>query len=131
MGEIVTASHHELADTLIEIWGKQARDGFLLSDPSLIDIPTREVFDEQTGVAFRFRWMPHREIRGDIKALEQKGILNPDRDETKLFRDARDAQGRHCFLCESNIVECHPKEILVGMRLLGREYIAGPNFSWI
>jgi len=131
MGEIVRSSNGGLADTLIEIWRTQAREGFLLSDPNLIDIPTREVFDEPTGVTFRFRWMPHREIRGNIKALEQKGILNPNRDEMILFRDARDSHGRHCFLCESNIAECHPKEILVGMRLLGREFIGGANFAWI
>lgn len=120
-----------LADTLIETWAQQGRDGFLLSDPKTVEIETAEVRDEPTGVLFRFRWMPHREIRGDVSELERRGILNPDRDESKLFRDPRDPKGRHCFLCEQNIRECHPMERLVPMTLAGREYRAGANFAWI
>ena len=75
--------------------------------------------------------MPHREIRGDVAELERRGILNPDRNEAGLFRDPRDSSGRHCFLCSKNIVECHPMEVLVPMKLAGRDYLAGANFSWI
>jgi len=50
-----------------------------------------------------FLWMPHREIRGDVAELERRGILNPQRDEKKLFRDPRDP----------------------------RDYYAGANFAWI
>jgi len=120
-----------LADRLVETWRRQGRDGFLLCDPAAARIETRLARDEATGVAFRFRWMPHREIRGDVAELERRGILNPERDESRLFRDPRDPRGRHCFLCADNIRECHPKEVLVPMRLAGRKYYAGANFAWI
>ncbi|MDY7109953.1 MAG: DUF4922 domain-containing protein [Planctomycetota bacterium] len=120
-----------LATILEETWAAQGRDGFLLTDPAGAGTETRQVRDEQTGVAFRFVWMPHRELRGDVAELERRGILNPDRDESKLFRDPADQTGRHCFLCRQNIEECHPMEVLVPMTLAGREYYAGANFAWI
>lgn len=122
---------HGLADTLIDVWAQQGRDGFLLSDPQTAQIETRHAADEDCGVRFRFRWMPHREIRGDVNELERRGILNPQRDEARLFRDPRDRQGRHCFLCADNIRECHPLEQLVPLKLAGRDYFAGANFAWI
>lgn len=122
---------NDLARTLIETWAAQNRDGFLLSDPDTVEIETREEFDARCGVNFRFRWMPHREIRGDVAELERRGILDPDRDEHMLFRDPRDPHARHCFLCEPNIRECHPLERLVPMKLAGRDYFAGANFAWI
>jgi hypothetical protein len=120
-----------LASRLIRTWEQQGREGFLLSDPATAGIQTRLARDERAGVEFRFRWMPHREIRGDVAELERRGILNPDRDESRLFRDPRDPKGRHCFLCEANIHECHPMERLVPLRLAGRDYYAGANFAWI
>lgn len=126
-----TTNVDNLAQLLIDTWAQQGRDGFLLSDPKTAKIETSTALDEQTGVPFRFRWMPHREIRGDVKELERRGILNPDRDESKLFRDPRDPNQRHCFLCEDNIKECHPMERLVPLTLAGRDYFAGANFAWI
>ncbi|MEA1903021.1 MAG: DUF4922 domain-containing protein [Actinomycetota bacterium] len=120
-----------LTDTLIATWRSQGRDGFLLSDPDAPDIEVRNVADPISGVSFRFRWLPHREMRTDIAELERRGILNPDRDETKLFRDSRDRSGRFCFLCEENIRECNPMEDLIPMSLAGRRYLAGANFAWI
>lgn len=125
------ASGNSLAETLVDTWAAQGRDGFLLSDPASADIPTREFVDPSTGVPFRFRWMPHRELRGDVAELERRGILNADRNEDRLFRDSRDPSGRHCFLCAENIAECHPLEALVPLRLAGRAYFAGANFAWI
>ena len=120
-----------LVATLIETWATQGRDAFLLTDPSSVEIPTREAIDSTNGVPYRFRWMPHRELRGDVAELERRGILNPRRDEGRLFRDGRDTTGRHCFLCAANIAECHPMEILVPLELAGRRYFAGANFAWI
>ena len=120
-----------LGDALIENWAQQGRDGFLLSDPDLSEIGTSHAEDSDCGVRFQFRWMPHREIRGDVAELERRGILNPHRDESKLFRDPRDPAGRHCFLCAENIHECHPMEALLPLRLGGRDYYAGANFAWI
>jgi hypothetical protein len=120
-----------LADLLQRTWEQQAQDGFLLSDPHTVEIGTREVTDSGSGVRYRFRWMPHREIRGNIAELEKRGILNPNRDESKLFRDARDPHGRHCFLCAENIKECHPLETMVPLELAGQRYYAGANFAWI
>jgi hypothetical protein len=120
-----------LAETLVNTWAQQGRDGFLLSDPRTATIESAHALDERSGVRFRFRWMPHREIRADGAELERRGILNPQRDEGKLFRDPRDPSGRHCFLCAGNIRECHPLEKLVPLRLAGRDYLAGANFAWI
>lgn len=120
-----------LTDTLIETWRSQGRDGFLLSDPDAPDIEVRNVQDPVSGVSFRFRWLPHREIRTDIAELERRGILNADCDEAKLFSDPRDPSGRFCFLCEENIRECNPMEELIPMALAGRHYLAGANFAWI
>ncbi len=121
----------ELARKLLDTWKQQAEDGFLLSDPATANIETSEVADPECGIRYRFRWMPHREIRGDVAELQRRGILNPDRDESKLFRDPRDPNKRHCFLCKENIAECHPLERLVPLDLAGRRYWAGANFSWI
>jgi len=120
-----------LATRLVETWATQGQDGFLLSDPANAEIATREAVDPANGVAYRFRWMPHREMRGDVAELQRRGILNKDRDEDKLFRDKRDPQGRHCFLCAANIAVCHPMETLVPLTLAGQEYFAGANFAWI
>jgi len=128
---VATFSSTNLADRLIETWAQQGREGFLLSDPESAEIETREHADARCGVTWRFRWMPHREVRGDVAELERRGILDAERDESKLFRDPRDGKGRHCFLCRSNIAECHPMERLVPMRLAGRAYLAGANFAWI
>ena len=120
-----------LEEKLREVWRAQADQGFLLTDPAVMQIPTREALDEASGVVYRFRWVPHREIRGNVAELERRGILNPKRDADKLFYDPRDPFGRHCFLCPGNIAECHPREVLLPIRLAGRDYLAGANFAWI
>lgn len=120
-----------LAQKLIDTWAQQGQDGFLLSPPEEAAVEERRLHDGLTGIDFRFRWLPHRELRGDVKELEKRGIINPDRDESKLFRDERDPSGRHCFLCEQNVREVHPKEELVPLQLDGVDYFAGTNFAWI
>ena len=125
------SSSADLADRLIDNWTRQVDEGFILSDPSKVGTATRHVLDPSCGVQFRFQWMPHREIRGDVAELERRGILNPNRDESKLFRDPRDPHKRHCFLCRDNIRECHPMERLLPLKLAGRDYLAGANFAWI
>ncbi len=127
----MTVHTTDIAGQLLETWAAQGRDGFLLSDPRTAEIGTREAADDICGIGFRFRWLPHRELRGDVAQLEARGILNPTRDEAKLFRDPRDPHGRHCFLCEKNIAECHPMEKLVPLTLANRKYLAGANFAWI
>lgn len=121
----------ELGHRLQGTWAAQGNDGFLLTDPNGDGIATRKVIDEMTGVTYRFRWMPHREIRGDVAELERRGILNPDRDTSRLFADPRDPHRRHCFLCKDNIAECHPMEVLLPVKLAGSDYLAGANFAWI
>lgn len=120
-----------LADVLVETWAQQARAGFLLSDPDGAADDTRSARDPACGVRYRFRWLPHREIRGDVAELERRGILSRQRDDAALFRDPRDPLGRHCFLCAANIRACHPREVLVPLRLAGEDYLAGANFAWI
>lgn len=121
----------ELAGLLTATWQRQADVGFLLAPPDEAGVEERAVRDDISGVVFRFRWMPHRELRVDTAALERRGILNPNRDEEALYRDPRDPSGRHCFLCWENIAECHPMEELIPLLLAGREYLAGANFAWI
>jgi len=123
--------HNPLAETLIETWEAQGRAGFLLTDPAKAEMSVREAFDDRCGVSYRFLWMPHREVRSNVPELQRRGILDPHRDESKLFRDPRDTDGRHCFLCPKNVAECHPMETLVPVRLVGRDYFAGANFAWI
>jgi len=118
-----------LADTLTDTWKLQEEEGFLLSDPAGID--ERTLPDPDIGIAWRLRWMPHREIRSNTAELERRGILNPNRRHEILFRDPRDPSGRHCFLCQKNINECNPMERLIPVRLAGRDYLIGANFSWI
>ena len=120
-----------LDEVLSATWQDQADVGFLLSDPASADIEIRTFPDPVSGLAFRFRWLPHREVRSDVAELERRGILSPDRSEVPLFCDSRDPSGRHCFLCVDNIAVCHPLEELVPMQLAGRDYAAGANFAWI
>lgn len=117
----------DLARRLLEVWERQAADGFLLGPPGQIE--TRTGFDPRSRVAFRFVWLPHREARHDIAELERRGILDPERDETLLHRDPRDG-GRHCFLCPANIRLAHPRQILVDLDLGNRRFAAGVNFAW-
>lgn len=127
----MTTAPVNLADRLTATWRSQGEVGFLLTDPADPAIETRSVHDPVSGVSFRFRWLPHREVRGDVAELERRGILAPERDDAGLFCDPRDPSGRHCFLCVENIAICHPLEELVPMRLDGRDYVAGANFAWI
>lgn len=126
-----TSTREGLAGVLTSVWEEQGRIGFLLSDPDEAGIEIEIDRDPVSGVPFRFRWMPHRELRTNVAVLEERGILDPDRDEASLFRDPRDPSGRFCFLCPDNIRECNPREELVPLRLAGRDYVAGANFAWI
>ena len=119
-----------LARRLIDTWEDQIGSGFILGDPHA-PVETRFVPDPESGVTFRLRWLPHRELRTDTGALESLGILNPDRDEAALLRDPRDPSGRHCFLCPSNVLICHPLEELLPIRAGGRNWLAGANFAWL
>jgi hypothetical protein len=117
----------ELGDRLVEVWEQQAAAGFLLSPPG--EVEARTGFDPGSKVAFRFVWLPHREIRHDPAQLERRGVLDPDRDEALLYRDPGD-EGRHCFLCPANIRIAHPRQVLVDLELGGRPFAAGANFAW-
>ena len=118
-----------LAGVLDRVWQDQGRIGFLL--PASEEIEIREVEDPISAVPFRFRWLPHRELRADLAELEARGIVSTDRGDAELFRDPRDPPGRFCFLCACNIRVSNPKEELVPLRLAGRDFYAGANFAWI
>ena len=115
---------------LRNIWQDQERIGFLLNEPGCLP-ETRTATDPATGVEFRFRWLPHRSLRSNTAELERLGILDPDRDETQLFRDERDASGAHCFLCRTNVAISHPQEVLVPIEAGERRWWAGANFAWL
>lgn len=118
-----------LAAVLDRVWQDQGRVGFLL--PASDEIEVRQVEDPVSRVPFRFRWLPHRELRADLAELEARGIVSSDRGEAELFRDPRDPPGRFCFLCADNIRLSNPREELVPLRLAGRDFHAGANFAWI
>jgi hypothetical protein len=125
----MTMPAEPLASVLDRVWQDQDRVGFLL--PASDEIEVRQVEDAISGVLFRFRWLPHRELRSNLPELEARGIVSTDRGGTELFRDPRDPPGRYCFLCARNIRVSNPKEELVPLRLAGREFYAGANFAWI
>jgi len=120
----------DFAQQLVDNWAAQREIGFVLGDPDA-PVETRSFPDPATGVEFRFRWLPHREIRSVPTELERRGILDPNRDESILFRDPRDGSGRHCFLCPTNVAVCHPAEALVPVEAGGRAWQAGANFAWL
>lgn len=118
-----------LAGVLDAVWQEQGRIGFLL--PASDEIEIRQVEDPISAVPFRFRWLPHRELRANLAELEARGIVSADRSDTELFRDPRDPPGRFCFLCSRNIRVSNPKEELLPLNLAGRDFYAGANFAWI
>lgn len=122
---------NDLAARLKATWSRQGEAGFLLGDPSTPGEGTRLISDPISGVEFRLRWLPHRELRSDVAELERHGILNKAREEAALYRDPRDPSQRYCFLCADNIRVANPLEELVPMTLARREYFAGANFAWI
>ena len=119
-----------LSAAMRRTWREQTRIGFLLDEPGRTP-ETRKAFDPSTGVEFRFRWLPHRRLRSNTAELERRGILDPDRDESRLFRDGREPSGAHCFLCPENVVISHPQETLVKIDAGGRRWSAGTNFAWL
>jgi hypothetical protein len=120
----------DLGTALRDTWSRQASAAFLLGDPDA-PVEQRLAHDPATGVTFRFRWLPHRALRGDPEALRRLGILDPDCRDAALLRDPRDPLGRHCFLCPGNIRVCHPREELVPLEAGGRRWWAGVNFAWL
>ena len=123
------ATPESLARVLDRVWEDQGRIGFLL--PASDDNEVRHAEDPLSTVSFRFRWLPHRELRADLAELEARGIVSTDRGDAERFRDPRDPPGRFCFLCAGNIRVSNPKEELVPLRLAGRDFHAGANFAWI
>lgn len=119
-----------LSGLLQSTWKEQLATGFILGDPSQ-PVESRIAPDPFTGVDFRFRWLPHRELRTDPAELERRGILSPDCFEADLYRDPRDESGRHCFLCPSNVAICHPMETLIPVVAGGKRWQAGANFAWL
>lgn len=119
-----------LASRLRATWRSQAESGFLLGDPEAA-VETRVAPDPATGVTFRFRWLPHREVRADTEELARRGILDASVDPASLFRDPRDPAGRYCFLCPSNLQAVFPAETLLPIAAGGSTWVAGANFAWL
>ncbi|MCB2223258.1 MAG: hypothetical protein KQH83_03695 [Actinobacteria bacterium] len=119
-----------LAARLEAVWQQQIDDGYLLGDPRG-PVETRTAADPDTGVAFRFRWLPHRAVRGVAAVLAEHGIYDPGCEDQDLPVDRRDPAGRPCFLCAGMIRPCFPKEVLVPLQAGGRDWLAGANFAWL
>ena len=90
MSERFAAPRKTLTETLIETWAAQAREGFLLADPENVDLLVSAAADPRCGVTYRFRWMPHREIRGDVSGSSQLLVFSYRRHDLdrRLRRDA-------------------------------------------
>jgi len=119
-----------VAATLQATWQAQIDDGFLLGDPRA-PVETRYADDPETGIRFRFRWLPHRAIRGVAAELALMGKYDPACEETAMPIDARDPEGRPCFLCARMIGSCFPREVLIPIEAGGRSWLAGANFAWL
>jgi hypothetical protein len=119
-----------LTSRLLAAWDRAETAGLLLGSPRA-PVETRTALDPATWVVFRFRWLPHREIRADADELARRGIVTAPPDAASLVKDPRDPSGRHCFLCRSNIRLVHPREDLVPLDAAGRRWWAGANFAWL
>jgi len=107
-------------------WAAQVADGFVLGDPAA-PVETRSALDPATGVRFRFRWLPHREVRSDPAELVRRGILDP----ACLEGAGGASPGDGCFLCTSQVRRCFPSETLLPIEAGGRRWWAGANFAWL
>jgi hypothetical protein len=119
-----------LTALLQETWRGQVAGGFLLGDP-LGPVEAQYADDPATGVRFRFRWLPHRELRADSAELKSRGIYDPGGEERDLPVPFRDPAGNPCFLCPGMIGAFFPKEILLPVDAGGRRWWAGANFAWL
>ncbi len=122
--------NQRLAALLETTWQQQIDDGFLLGDPGA-PVETRYAEDPVSGIRFRFRWLPHRAIRGVAAELARWGIYDFACEERDLPADERNPQGRPCFLCAGVIRSCFPAEVLVPIEAGGRSWLAGANFAWL
>jgi hypothetical protein len=112
-----------LAAVLRETWRSQIDAGFLLGDPRA-PVETRHAVDPASGITFRFRWRPHRAVRGVAAELARLGIYDPECEQEDLPREGRDPEGRPCFLCARMIRSCFPKEVLVPVDAGGSAIVA-------
>ncbi len=120
----------DLRAALEEHWQRQIEDGFLLGEPRS-PVESRHATDPVSGVRFRFRWLPHRAVRGVAAELEKAGIYDPGCEAADLPIDIRDPSGRPCFLCAEMIRLCFPLERLIPLDAGGRAWLAGANFAWL
>ena len=125
-------------DTLVRIAGwstaltalyrQQVNNGFVLSDPlKLRHKTTKEFYDPDTGITFRFQWNPDRELRKDHRHLTERGVIALHGDETRFVN--RDNKGIPCYLCKANIDTQNPGEILLAIELSEKTYYLGANFA--
>ena len=102
-----------LGPALLRTWRAQAADGFLLTDPAKVVIPTRYAADDVSGVTYRFRWIPHREIRGDVAEIPPFAvlqILEMGRKTGVLQLETDDGPGS-LWLCDGSPVQAETKSL--------------------
>jgi hypothetical protein len=119
-----------LAYALLALYRQQVTSGFVLADPLKAQSATaKEFYDHSTGITFRLRWNPHRELRKNHKLLIERQVIAADIDRTLLVNP--DPTGKACYLCPRNINLQNPGEVLVEIRLAGEKFYAGANFAYI
>jgi hypothetical protein len=119
-----------LAYGLLALYRQQVNCGFILADPLNREGKGNKRFeDKSTGVEFRLQWNPDRELRKNHSLLIERGVIAEHVDKTKLIN--KDKNGKPCYLCKENIAVQNPAEILIPLRLAGKEYFAGANFAYI
>ena len=119
-----------LAYGMLALYRQQVNCGFVLADPlKIAGKKIRRFKDKISGVVFRLLWNPDRELRKNHSLLIKRGVITRDVDKSKLIN--LDKKGKPCYLCRENIAIQNPAEILLPLRLAGKEYYAGANFAYI
>ncbi len=126
----VLRAQTNLAFTLQALYRQQVNCGFVLGDPrETLAKNQKQIHDPQTGITFRLKWNPDRELRHDRNLLVRRRIIAEHVDHSRLIN--HDKLGRPCFLCKSNIDLQNPGEILLDLNLAGEVFYAGANFAYI
>ena len=74
-----------LSYALLALYRQQVTSGFVLADPLKAQSATaKEFYDHSTGITFRVRWNPDRELRKNHELLIERQVIAADIDQAAL-----------------------------------------------
>lgn len=117
----------QLAAVLETLFKQQLRSGYVLFDPVAGAASNQRLLPGKPG--FLLQWNPDRELRKHYDLLVERGVIDPNAPSARLVHPSR--TGHPCFLCADNIRLQNPGEVLLPLRLGGRNWWAGANFACI